>query len=97
MTVDPTAIPWLPLAATSEPVGEDGDRFAATTFIQRVATTGEIAPPAADCNAGTAGTVDEVPYTAEDPAGHQSTFSQTLADVAPEEWGGIAVRRERAG
>jgi uncharacterized glyoxalase superfamily protein PhnB len=27
-------------------------------------------------------------YTAEDPAGHQWTFSQTLADVAPEEWGG---------
>jgi uncharacterized glyoxalase superfamily protein PhnB len=24
-------------------------------------------------------------YTAEDPAGHQWTFSQTLADVAPEE------------
>jgi uncharacterized glyoxalase superfamily protein PhnB len=27
-------------------------------------------------------------YTVEDPAGHQWTFSQTLADVAPEEWGG---------
>ncbi len=27
-------------------------------------------------------------YTAEDPAGHQWTFSQTLRDVAPEEWGG---------
>lgn len=25
-------------------------------------------------------------YTAEDPAGHQWTFSETLADVAPEEW-----------
>ncbi len=30
-------------------------------------------------------------YTAEDPAGHQWTFSQTLADVAPEEWGGVTV------
>ena len=30
-------------------------------------------------------------YTAEDPAGHQWTFSQTLADVAPEEWGGTTV------
>jgi uncharacterized glyoxalase superfamily protein PhnB len=29
-------------------------------------------------------------YTAEDPAGHQWTFSQTLVDVAPEEWGGIS-------
>jgi uncharacterized glyoxalase superfamily protein PhnB len=30
-------------------------------------------------------------YAAEDPAGHQWTFSQTLADVAPEEWGGASV------
>lgn len=30
-------------------------------------------------------------YSAEDPAGHQWTFSQTLADVAPEEWGGVSV------
>ena len=30
-------------------------------------------------------------YTAEDPAGHRWTFSETLADVAPEEWGGESV------
>jgi uncharacterized glyoxalase superfamily protein PhnB len=30
-------------------------------------------------------------YGAEDPAGHQWTFSETLADVAPEEWGGESV------
>jgi uncharacterized glyoxalase superfamily protein PhnB len=30
-------------------------------------------------------------YHAEDLAGHQWTFSETLADVAPEEWGGISV------
>jgi hypothetical protein len=30
-------------------------------------------------------------YTAEDPAGHQWTFSQTLADVHPETWGGELV------
>jgi uncharacterized glyoxalase superfamily protein PhnB len=30
-------------------------------------------------------------YTAADPAGHQWTFSQTLADVAPEEWGGTLI------
>jgi uncharacterized glyoxalase superfamily protein PhnB len=29
-------------------------------------------------------------YAAEDPAGHQWTFSETLADVAPEEWGGVS-------
>jgi uncharacterized glyoxalase superfamily protein PhnB len=27
-------------------------------------------------------------YEAEDPAGHRWTFSETLRDVAPEEWGG---------
>jgi uncharacterized glyoxalase superfamily protein PhnB len=31
-------------------------------------------------------------YAAEDLAGHHWTFSQTLADVAPEEWGGELVR-----
>ncbi|MEA2207756.1 MAG: hypothetical protein QOF54_233 [Solirubrobacteraceae bacterium] len=31
-------------------------------------------------------------YTAEDPAGHQWTFSQTLADVAPEDWGGESIQ-----
>jgi len=30
-------------------------------------------------------------YTAEDPAGHQWTFSETLDDIAPEAWGGILV------
>ena len=30
-------------------------------------------------------------YTAEDFAGHQWTFSETIRDVAPEEWGGISV------
>jgi uncharacterized glyoxalase superfamily protein PhnB len=30
-------------------------------------------------------------YAAEDPAGHQWTFSETLADVAPEDWGGTIL------
>jgi len=30
-------------------------------------------------------------YSAEDPAGHQWTFSETIADVAPEDWGGISA------
>lgn len=35
-------------------------------------------------------------YTAEDPAGHRWTFSQHIADVAPEDWGATtpAVRKE---
>ena len=30
-------------------------------------------------------------YAARDPEGHDWTFSETLADVAPEEWGGTTV------
>jgi len=30
-------------------------------------------------------------YHAEDLAGHQWTFSETLADVAPEDWGGVGL------
>ena len=30
-------------------------------------------------------------YHAEDLAGHQWTFSETLADMAPEQWGGESV------
>jgi uncharacterized glyoxalase superfamily protein PhnB len=30
-------------------------------------------------------------YNAEDFAGHHWTFSETLVDVAPEEWGGVLV------
>jgi uncharacterized glyoxalase superfamily protein PhnB len=30
-------------------------------------------------------------YTIEDPWGHRWTFTETLRDVAPEEWGGIEV------
>ncbi len=35
-------------------------------------------------------------YTAEDPAGHQWMFSETLADVEPEAWGGVAVGEVQA-
>lgn len=30
-------------------------------------------------------------YTAEDPGGHRWSFSQSIADAAAEEWGGISV------
>jgi hypothetical protein len=65
VTKDPTAIPWLRLAATSVSAGPDGDRFAGTTYIQRVATTGGLAPDAADCTAATAGTKQAIDYTAD--------------------------------
>ena len=62
--VDPSAIPWLLLSAKGT-AGADGDRLAGTTFIQRVATTGGLMPPAGECNAETAGTRNEVSYTAD--------------------------------
>jgi hypothetical protein len=65
VTVDRTAIPWVRLAAASTAAGPDGDRLVDTTYVQRIATTGGLAPPAADCTAATAGTVAEVPYTAD--------------------------------
>jgi hypothetical protein len=65
VTVDPTAIPWLRLSAASVTAGDDGDRFAGTTYIQRVATTGGLPPAAADCTAATAGTRKEIWYTAD--------------------------------
>jgi hypothetical protein len=65
VTVDPTAIPWLRLAVTSATAGPDGDRLEGTKYIQRIATTGGLAPAAADCTASTVGTTEEVPYTAD--------------------------------
>ncbi len=58
--VDPTAVDWLLLEATSTTRG----RLGGTTYIQRVETTGGLPPAAASCNATTAGTTAEVPYTA---------------------------------
>jgi Protein of unknown function (DUF3455) len=65
VTVDSSAIPWLLLAADSTAAGPDGDRLEGTTYIQRIATTGGLAPAASQCNASTAGDVVEVPYTAD--------------------------------
>jgi hypothetical protein len=57
-------IDWLLLSAHSSP-GADGDRLAGTTFIQRIATTGGVAPAASTCNLSTLGTREEVAYTAD--------------------------------
>lgn len=65
VTVDPVAIPWLLLKVTTESAGPDGDRLVGTKFIQRVATTGGLEPPAGECNAETIGSRQEVPYTAD--------------------------------
>jgi hypothetical protein len=65
VTVDATAIEWLRLSAARSAAGPDGDRLKVTTYIQRINTAGGLAPAAADCNASTAGTRTEVPYTAD--------------------------------
>lgn len=65
VTVDATAIPWLLLSAKSTAAGPDGDRLVNTSYIQRVNTTGGLAPAATECTTATAGKVAEVPYTAD--------------------------------
>ena len=59
------AVPWLLLEAASTTAGADGDRLAGTTYIQRIATSGGVAPAAEECNQNTAGTTAEIPYTAD--------------------------------
>jgi hypothetical protein len=58
-TVDSTAIPWLLLQAKST-AGKG--IFAATTYVQRVNTTGGLPPPAPGTSTGQQA---RVPYTAE--------------------------------
>jgi hypothetical protein len=62
INVDPTAIDWLLLSTTP---GDKPGRLSQTTWIQRIATVGGIAPAAATCSAATAGTTHEVPYRAD--------------------------------
>ena len=64
-TVDPSAIQWLRLSATSATAGADGARLAGTTFIQRIKTTGGLAPAPTECNASAVGETAEIPYTAD--------------------------------
>ena len=65
VTVDSSAIPWLRLRVTSATAGRDGDRLVGTKYIQRIRTSGGLAPAAASCTAETLGDVAEVPYTAD--------------------------------
>jgi hypothetical protein len=58
------AIPWLRLRATSTTTGPDGNLLTATTYIQRVNTTGGLAPTKG-CDAANLGAARNVPYTAD--------------------------------
>jgi hypothetical protein len=63
VNVDATAIDWLLLAKDTSAAGADGDRLAATTYVQRVNTTGGRAPAAIECDV--AGETAEIPYAAD--------------------------------
>lgn len=60
-TPDPAAIPWLLLRAASH--GGSPGRMADVTFVQRLQTSGGVAP-SEGCNAATVGAVARVPYRA---------------------------------
>jgi hypothetical protein len=65
VTVSPDAIPWLLLRAKSTTRGPDGgDRLTATTYIQRVNTTGGLAP-GKGCSASNVGEARNVAYTSD--------------------------------
>lgn len=64
-TASPDAIPWLLLSAKSTTTGPTGGTtLTETSYIQRLNTRGGLTPPAADCNAGTVGSTQSVPYSA---------------------------------
>lgn len=64
VTVDQSAIAWLLLRAASKSSGADGNRLTQTTYIQRVNTTGGMAP-SNGCDQTTLGASRNVPYTAD--------------------------------
>ena len=63
-TVDPTAIDWLRVTVTTTEGGRSGV-LARTTFIQRVNTTGGLAPSTGCSSAEDVGKSAFVPYTAD--------------------------------
>ena len=63
VNMDPAAIDWLLLAKDTSAAGADGDRLTATTYVQRVNTTGGRAPAATECDV--AGETAEIPYAAD--------------------------------
>ena len=63
VNVDPTAIDWLLLERDTSAAGADGGRLAATTYIQRINTTGGRAPAPSECDV--TGETAEIAYTAD--------------------------------
>jgi uncharacterized glyoxalase superfamily protein PhnB len=75
------------------PAGSDGVTHSTMVRVQDIdehyratlASGAHVASEPADLPFG------ERQYSARDPAGHLWTFSQSVADVAPEDWGGVSV------
>lgn len=75
------------------PAGEEGDTHSTMVRVQNIgahyetalAGGAQIAAEPADLPFG------ERQYSARDPAGHLWTFSESVADVTPEDWGGTSV------
>ena len=64
--VAPGAIPWLKVTAFGHENGPTGgDKLAVTTFIQRLNTTGGVAPSTGCSSATDIGRQEFVPYTAD--------------------------------
>jgi hypothetical protein len=64
--VEPGAIPWLLLERRGVQAGpKDGDRLTSTTYIQRLNTTGGVAPSTGCAGSGDVGARSFVPYTAD--------------------------------
>jgi len=64
--VEPGAIPWLLLEMAGKEPGPDGGSFMAqTTYIQRINTSGGVAPATGCSQAGNVGALALVPYTTD--------------------------------
>ena len=73
-----------------------GPDTGASSVMVRVADVGELRDRAAEHGGTVLTEPTDFPYgerqcSVLDPWGHHWTFSQTIADVAPEQWGGEAV------
>ena len=64
--VEPGAIPWLLLEVAGHETGPDGGSFLAqTAYIQRINTSGGVAPATGCSQPGNIGTLALVPYTTD--------------------------------
>ena len=64
--VEPGAIPWLLLEVVGKESGPDGGPFLAqAAYIQRINTSGGVAPAPTGCTVSTLGALALVPYTTD--------------------------------